>query len=369
MFSGLNVLRPLLAQRLGGTDVELSQNYLFFFEKLEKANLFLDAIIQTKDKPYTDRSVEFLFKQNTQDGQNWTGFIELVNKYGVVPRDIMPETYSSSNSGHVNKVLSVKLKRAAMSIRNEPSAGKVSQLRMQALKDVYRILAINFGTPPKEFEWRYEKQDKTLSGFTKYSPQQFFREFVGDVLEDYYPLYSIPTLAFNAKYEIDLNRTVSDQPNLTFVNVPLETMKELAKKSILDSTVVWFGCDVGQQSNSENGLMISRLYDWESLYGMDFALTRKELFETYSSTPTHNMVFTGIDTVGGKVNKWLVENSWGESKGSKGYFTMLDEWFDGYVQEVVIRKKYIPQDVLALFRTKSTVLPPWDPMTKALTVE
>jgi bleomycin hydrolase len=208
-----------------------------------------------------------------------------------------------------------------------------------------------------------------VSPLKTYTPKQFYDDVIGDVLDDYYALYSIPTLAFNKKYEIDLDKTVNDQPNMTFVNCPLAMLKDLAKQSLLDSNAVWFGCDVGQQSNSENGLMTPRLYDYQSLYGMDFTLTREELFETYSSIPTHNMVFTGIDIVDGKVKKWLVENSWGESRGKKGYFTMLDDWFDNYVQVVVVNKRYIPKDILALFKTQAEVLPPWDPMVKTLNME
>lgn len=369
MFSGLNIIRPIVSTRLGTEDVELSQSYLYFYEKLEKANLFLEAVIQTKDKPYTDRMVEYLLKQNVQDGQNWLGFTELVKKYGVVPKEIMPETFSSSNSGHVNHVLALKLKQSAMRIRESRSPGELPALKLQALKDVYRILAVNFGLPPKDFQWRYESKDKKLSSLKTYTPLEFFGEIVGDVLDDYYPLYSVPTLAFNRKYEIELDKTVNDAPNMYFVNCTLEVLKDLARKSLLDSNAVWFGCDVGQQSSTESGVMIPRLYDWESLYGMDFTLTRKELFETYSSIPTHNMVFTGIDIVDGKVKKWLVENSWGGSAGKKGYFYMLDEWFDSYVQVVVLNKRYIPEDILALFKTRSEVLPPWDPMVRIMNME
>jgi bleomycin hydrolase len=369
MFSGLNIIRPVVSAKLNCEDIELSQNYLYFYEKLEKANLFLDAVIKTKDKPYTDHTIEYLFKQNAQDGQNWLGFIELVKKYGVVPKDVMPETYSSSNSGHVNYVLALKLKQAGVKMRHTSSADSINGIRMQALKDVYRILVINFGQPPKEFQWRYEDKDKKVSPLKTYTPIKFYHDVIGDVLDDYYALYSIPTLPFNKKYEIDLDKTVNDQPNMTFVNCPLELLKDLAEKSLLDSNAVWFGCDVGQQTNSESGLMTPRLYDYQSLYGMDFTLTREELFETYSSIPNHNMVFTGIDIVDGKVKKWLVENSWGESRGKKGYFTMLDDWFDNYVQVVVVNKRYIPKDVLAIFKTEAEILPPWDPMVKTINME
>ncbi len=365
MFSALNIIRPMIKEKLDCEDIELSQNYLYFYEKLEKANLYLNAIIETREKPYTDRSVENLFKTTVQDGQNWLGFMGLVKKYGVVPKSVMPETYSSSNSNHVNKALSLKLKQAAMKIRHG-NKEKIPEIKWQALKDVYKILAVNFGVPPQEFTWRYEKKDKNLATLKTLSPQQFYHEYTGDELDNYYPLYSIPTLAFNKKYEIDLNRIVSSEQNMYFVNVPLEVMKEIAKTSLLDSSTVWFGCDVGQQSSTENGLMTSQLLDFESLYGMDFTLSRTELFETYSSSPGHNMVFTGIDIVDGKIIKWLVENSWGNTRGKDGYLYMLDDWFDQFVQVIVIHKKYIPQNIFAIFDAKATVLPAWDPMLEMM---
>jgi len=365
MFSGLNIIRPIAAKKLNCADLEFSQSYLYFYEKLERANLFLEAIIRTKDKPYTDRMVEFLMKTHVTDGENWLGFVELVEKYGIVPKDVMPETYSSSHSDHVVNVLGRRLKQAAVHIRHATIPDSIPMIKMEALKDVYRILAVNFGLPPKEFHWRYMQKDTTLITQKTCTPRQFFADVIGDVLDEYYPLYSIPTLPFNKKYEIDLDRTVSDQPNMYFVNCPLPQLKELAKKSLLDSTVVWFGCDVDQEASTEGGLMIPELYDYASLYGIDFTLSRRDLFETYSSIPMHNMVFTGIDIEGDLIRKWLVENSWGSTAGRRGYFFMLDEWFDQYVQVVVLQKKYLPPEILALFETKAEVLPPWDPMVSA----
>lgn len=365
MFSGLNIIRPIALKKLACEDMELSQNYLYFYEKLEKANLFLNAIIDTRDKPYTDRSVENLFKTTVQDGQNWLGFMGLVKKYGMAPKNVMPETYSSSNSRHVNQVLSLKLKQAAMKIRREKNEKQFTEIKLQTLKEVYRILAVNFGVPPKEFSWRYEMKDKKLSVQKTYTPLQFYNELVGDELDHYYPLYSIPTLAFNKKYEIDNNRIVSSGENMYFVNASLTIMKEIAKNSLLDSTAVWFGCEVGQQSSIENGLLTAHLYDYESLYGMDFSLSRQELFETYSSTPSHNMVFTGIDIVDGKVKKWLVENSWGSASGKEGYLYMLDDWFDDFVQVVVVHQKYIPKELMDIYRSKAITLPAWDPMLES----
>ena len=369
MFSSLNTLRPVAVKKLNCKEFEFSQNYLFFYDKLEKANMFLEAVIKLRDRPVSDRTVEFLLRAPVQDGGNWLGFIELVKKYGVVPKDITPETYSSSNSGTVNHVLGLKLKQYAMKLRDSKNAGHLDGLKVQALKDVYKILGMNFGIPPRKFKWRYETKNDSLTEFTTYTPREFYREVVDQVLDDYCPFYSIPTLPFGKKYEIDLDKAVYDRPNMYFVNVPLETLKELAKKALLDNQPVWFGCDVGQESMGDNGLMAPEIRDYSALYGMDFDLSRKELFETYSSIPTHNMVFTGIDIVDGKIQKWLVENSWGEKAGKKGYSSMTDAWFDKYVQVLAVHKKYVPKDVLALFDTKADILPPWDPMFHLLNGE
>ena len=362
MFSALNIFRPVASHNLKCDDLEFSQNYLFFYDKLEKANLFLEAIVALKDKPYTDRNVEFLLRQPVQDGGNWLGFIELVKKYGLVPKDVMPETYSSSNSRSVNLVLAMKLKQYAVRIRSAKQPEQITALRLQALKDVYKILALNFGVPPRSFQWRYETSEKKISEWKTYTPQQFYKETVNEALDDYYALYSIPTLPFDRKYEINLDKAVYDRPNMNFVNCSLETIKSIASKCLLDDHPVWFGSDVGQETISESGLMIPDIYDYASLYDMDFKLTREELFQTYSSIPTHNMVFTGIDMAGDKPRKWLVENSWGDKPGKKGYFTMLDEWFDNYVQVIVVPKKYIPGNLMSVFQTEAEVLPPWDPM-------
>jgi bleomycin hydrolase len=366
MFSALNTMRPAAAARLGTGEFEFSQNFLFFYDKLEKANLFLEAIIKLRDRPYTDRTMEFLLRQPVQDGGNWLGFIELVKKYGVVPKDIMPETFSSSNSRSVNRVLALKLKQYAVRIRAEQDTVRVASMRLDALKDVYRILAMNFGIPPESFRWRHETPDKKLTGYRTYTPLEFYREAVGAVLDDYFALYSIPTLAYNRKYEIDLDKAVYDRPNMYFINCPLETIKSLAMAVLVDNQPVWFGCDVGQETEKESGLMMPGIFDYASLYGMDFTLSRKELFETYSSTPNHNMVFTGVDIMDGKPRKWLVENSWSEKPGKKGYFTMTDDWFDNYVQVIVVNKKYIPEKILEILKTPAEVLPPWDPMFDGL---
>jgi bleomycin hydrolase len=369
MFSGLNLFRRTAATKLGCESLELSQNYLFFYDKLEKANLYLEAIDQCRDQPYTDRRVEFLLTTPIQEGGNWMGFVELVKKYGVVPKEVMPETFSSSSSSAMNQVLAMRLQSAGLRIRAAKDLAEIVALKTQALKDVYRILALHLGTPPSRFSWRFEDKSKQLSPWKTWTPQAFFREAIGDDLDSYVAIYSIPTLPFNRKFEIDLDRALVDGPNMTFVNCPLAVLKEAAQHCILADHLVWFGADVSQEVSSEDGLMMPGLRDYTSIYGMDLSLDRKGLFETHRSTPNHNMVFTGVDIRDGKPEKWLVENSWGEKPGKKGYFTMLDGWFDLYVDVVVVPRSFVPQEVLAVFNSKAETLPPWNPMSRGLRFE
>ncbi len=362
MFSGLNTLRPAARKSLGVSEIEFSENYVFFYDKLEKANVYLEAVTRLRDRPVTDRTMEFLFREPVQDGGNWLGFIELIKKYGLVPKDIMPETFSSSNSGQVNRVLGIRLRQYGLRIRAAKNEQEIADLRTQALKDVYKILALNFGVPPEHFAWRYEKSDKSMSPLRDYTPQEFFKQFVNITLDDYIALYSIPTLPFYSKFEIELDKAVEDRPAMFFINVPLDVLKSMALTTILHNEPVWFGCDVGKEANVESGMLATNVYDFNSLYGMDFSMSRSELFETYQSIPNHNMVLTGVDTLGGVPKKWLVENSWGDKAGKKGYLRMTDGWFDKYVQIAVINRKYLPKDVLAVLDQKATTLPPWDPM-------
>ena len=368
MFAGLNILRPIAAKKLGIKDIEFSENYLFFYDKLEKANMFLEAVMKTRSLPMDNRYMEFLMNHTTPDGGYWVNLAELAKKYGIVPKDVMPETYASSHSGTINRTLDFKLKEYALKIRAEKDVNKQAALKIQALKDVYRILAINFGVPPTSFRWRYKDKDKKLTAYKTYTPSQFYNEAIGAPLDDYMTLESVPTKEFGKLYQIDLDKSVYDRPNLTFANVDIDVLRQVALKSVLADTPVWFGCDVGKESSSKNGIMAPGIYDMASLYGMDFKLTRKQMFETYTDAPTHAMVFTGVDMNGEQPAKWLVENSWGKEFGHDGFYYMADKWFDYYIQVVVVKKEFVPKDVLKIFKQRATLLPPWDPMYKVLTL-
>ncbi len=366
LFAGLNIMRPKIIEKHSLKDFDFSETYLFFWDKLEKANLFLEAVIQTRNKDFYDREVEWLMNNSLPDGGQWCFVVELINKYGAVPESAMPETNSSGNTGMMNRLITTKLHQDAILLRSLGEKGKseadLRARKEEMLQEIYRMLAINLGIPPTEFEWRFETEDDSVSQAVTYTPVQFYRAVVGINLDEYLCLYSCPSRPFGKLYEIEYDRDMYDKSNLTFVNLDIQQLKDYALASVLEDEPVWFGCDVGQENYGDSGIMTPGIYDYSSLYGLDIHLTKAERILCRESVPTHAMVFTGVDTLNGAATKWLVENSWGDSKGKKGYWGMSNQWFDEYVFCVVVNKKYVPQQVLDMFKTTPTVLPPWDPM-------
>ncbi len=366
LFAGLNIMRPIAMTSLNKKGFEFSQNYLFFYDKLEKANLFLESIIQTRTRSIDDREVEWLLKNPFPDGGQWNMVLSLIDKYGVVPAEIMPETESSSSTGQMNGLISTLLRKDAVTLRIMHENGKTENdfhtAKVEMLKEVYRILAMHLGNPPTTFTWRYEDKDGKVSEPQTFTPKEFYKKYVDMKLDDYVCLYSVPAHPFNKMYQIQFDRNLYDQPNMTFANVGIDKIKELTLKSVLANDPVWYGCDVGKESDSKLGLMKLGLYDYQSIYGVDFGMSKKNRVLYQESIPTHAMVIIGVDMINGKPEKWLVENSWGSKVGKEGMFTMYDSWFDEYTYAVIIHKKYLPKDILDLFKAQAEVLPPWDPM-------
>jgi bleomycin hydrolase len=366
LYAGLNLMRPIAMTSLKKKGFEFSQTYLFFYDKLEKANLFLESIIQTRSRPVDDRDVEWLLKNPFPDGGQWNMVLALIEKYGAVPSDVMPETESSGNTTLMNQLVSTRLRKNAAALRAMHTAGKseteLRTAKVDMLKDVYRMLVLHLGNPPERFTWRYEDKEGSVSEPVSYTPKEFYKKHVSFTPSDYVVLYSVPAHPFNKLYQIRYDRDCFDLPNMTFANLPIERIKEFTLKSVLADDPVWFGCDVGKESDSKLGLMKLGLYDYQSVYGVDLTMTKTERVEYQESVPSHAMVFIGVDVVNGKPEKWLVENSWGAKAGNNGLFTMYDTWFDEYMYTVIINKKYLPKDVLSIFDQTAEELPPWDPM-------
>ena len=370
MFAGLNVLRQDVIKRYKLDDFELSQSYMAFYDRLEKSNVFLEFIIETRARDLLDREVDHMLDDPVSDGGYWGYVVGLVEKYGVLPKKFMGETKSSSDTKRMDNVFHSLLRRDAAILREMAANGKsVTALRaekMNMLQDVMRLLVINYGQPPSEFVWRVVSDSGVVTESKTYTPQQFYREVIGTNLGDYVSLADFPIHPYAKHYSIQLTKAMADKPDIDFVNVEMKRMKEIALTALLDSQRVWFGCDMGFDVSGKKGLMIKGLVDYESLFGVPLGMTKTQRLNYRHSSSNHSMVLVGVDMVDGKPHRWRVENSWGDERGDKGFFTMSDDWFDEYVLNVIVPRKYVPQDLLAALQQPPTPLPVWDPAWQQL---
>ena len=364
LFTGLNVLRARMIDKYDLPSMEFSQNYNSFYDLLEKSNLFLQAIIDTRSLPLDDRKVDWLIKNPIGDGGQFTGVSNLIMKYGVVPKEAMPETYQSNNTSGMLNILRQKLREYALELRAVKPAETATR-KEAMLSEIYRILVECVGVPPTEFEWtRYDKQGNVVSKKT-YTPKSFYDEYIGEDLEgNYIMVMNDPSREYGKVYEIEYDRHVYDGENWVYLNLPIERIKEMAIASIKDNTAMYFSCDVGKFSNRSTGVLDINSYDYESLFRTSLPMDKKQRIQTYSSLSSHAMtlIAVDIDPATGKTKKWMVENSWGPSSGYQGNMIMTDEWFNEYMFRLVVEKKYVPADIMKMLDQKPIMLPSWDPM-------
>ncbi len=366
LFTGLNVLRSQTITKHNLGAFEFSQNYSFFWDQLEKSNLFLQGIIDTKNLPGDDRKVEWWFQNAVGDGGQFTGVADILTKYGVVPKSVMPETYSSENTSRMSMLLRWKLREFGLELREMKVGKDLSKLqsrKVEMLSYIYRFLVINLGEPPTEFTWTKYNASGKPEGSKSYTPLSFYNEYVGIDLKNQYALImNDPTREYHKVYEIENDRHQHDGENWKYLNLPIEEIKEMAIASIKDSTMIYYSCDVGKFYSKERGLLDVDLYDYGSLLGTSFGMNKRQRILTGSSGSSHAMTLVAVDLdENGKPKKWLVENSWGMS-GFNGHLIITDKWFEEYSFRFVINKKYLPAKTLDLLKQKATLLPPWDPM-------
>ncbi|MBR4999729.1 MAG: C1 family peptidase [Rikenellaceae bacterium] len=362
LFTGLNVLRAKMITKHNLPEFEFSQNYCSFYDQLEKANLFLQAIIDTKKLPLDDRQVDWLLKNPIGDGGQFTGVSNLITKYGVVPKSVMPETFQSENTSGMANILKLKLRQYALELRDMKD-NKTAERKTEMLTEIYRILVECLGVPPTEFEWTMRDKDGNVTT-KKYTPKSFYNEFIGEDLENnYVMIMNDPSREYGKVYEIDYDRHVYDGHNWLYINLPIERVKEIAIASIKDNTAMYFSCDVAKYLNSTKGTMDLKNFDYESFFATDFPMNKKQRIQTFASGSSHAMTLIAVDIdKDGKPTKWMVENSWGAEAGYKGCLIMTDEWFNEYMFRVVAEKQYVPADVLKMLEQKPIKLPAWDPM-------
>ncbi|AHI56784.1 aminopeptidase C [Listeria ivanovii] len=365
MFAALNTFRHKLNGTLGLKDFELSQNYTNFWDKLEKANYFLENIIETAQEDEDSRLVSWLLDTPQQDGGQWDMLVSIIEKYGIVPKSAMPETFQSSKSADLNHLLNERLRTDAVILRKAvKNKVSVTQLKEEMLAEIYQLLVMSLGEPPKTFDFEYRNKDNEFKQALQISPTDFFKRYIDIDLRDYVPLINAPTKdkPFNQVFTVDYLGNIVGGAPIRYLNVEMDVLKKAAAKQIQNGETVWFGCDVGQLSERTSGIMDTNIFLLNQAFGFKTTMTKAERLDYKHSMLTHAMVLTGVNVVDGEVNRWKVENSWGEAIGNKGYFVASDAWMDEFTFQVVVRKKYLSDELLNAFKQEPITLKPWDPM-------
>ena len=369
-YAGLNLFRIYLGRKHNLRNFEFSQTYFMFWDKLEKSNYFLNSIIETASETWDSRLMMHLLHSPIQDGGQWDMWVNLINKYGVVPKSEMPETYQSGKSMRMNRMITRKLREYAKELRDsinkQKSEEEVYALKNTMLSTIYKMLVIHLGEPPESFNWQVRDKKKGFHRFKNLTALSFFKEHVGIELNDLVCLINCPMSdkEYDRVYTVEFLGNVIEGNPVRYLNVEIDVLKNASVESIKNNDPVWFGCDVGKYLHRTHGVMDTKLFDFNLFYGTEFSLDKASRLEYGESKMTHAMLFTGVDLDSkGKPVKWRVENSWGERNGEKGYYIMSDEWFDQYLYEVVVSKKYLESDIVDLYEKQDAqLLPPWDPM-------
>lgn len=372
MFAGLNLFRVGAMKQMNLKEFEFSQNYTMFWDKLERANFFLEAILQTADRPVDDRTVAWLLERPLDDGGQWNMFVNIINKHGLVPKSVMPETQSSSDTWQMNDILSTKLREGAKTLRELVNAkvdgDQLREAKQSILQIVHRVLCIHLGTPPTRFDWQWNDKDKEFKRDGEMTPLEFAERYISVPVDEYVCLVHDPREAhpFGRTYTVEHLGNVVGGEIVKYLNVEIDVMKDIAMRTIMDGEPVWMGCDVGKMMSRDLGIWDANLFQFENVYDTTFRLDKAARLTHHGTLMTHAMLFTGVDVIENSdrphSRRWRVENSWGEKVGQKGFYVMNDSWFDQYMFEIAARKSYLPASLAGAIDQKPIVLPAWDPM-------
>lgn len=369
MFASMNVLRNIVIKKFNLENFELSQSYTLFWDKLERCNYYMEAVIEKANEPLEDRVMDYLMTDLLSDGGQWDMFVNIVKKYGLVPKYAYPESQTSSATVQLNKYLCKIMRKYTTDLRDKvqnEGVDKARELKEEVLKDVYNVLTSTLGEIPEKFDVVLHDKDGKLIEDKGMDAHSFFDKYIGADIDDYVSLINSPTedKPFNKTYTIKYLGNIVEGRIVKHLNLPIEELKKAAVKQLKDGYPVWFGCDVGRSSivEDERAILDTKAVDYETLFNVDLKLSKEDALDYGYSMMTHAMTFTGVQMDGNEALRFKVENSWGEKFGYKGHFVMTSDWFDQYVYQVVVNKKYLTEKSRKDYEKEPKELKPWDPM-------
>lgn len=369
MFASMNVLRNIVIKKFNLENFELSQSYTLFWDKLERCNYYMEAVIEKANEPLEDRVMDYLMTDLLSDGGQWDMFVNIVKKYGLVPKYAYPESQTSSATVQLNKYLCKIMRKYTTELREKvqnEGVEKARELKEEVLKDVYNVLTSTLGEIPEKFDVVLHDKDGKLIEDKGMDAHSFFDKYIGADIDDYVSLINSPTedKPFNKTYAIKYLGNIVEGRIVKHLNLPIEELKKAAVKQLKDGYPVWFGCDVGRSSivEDERAILDTKAVDYETLFNVDLKLSKEDALDYGYSMMTHAMTFTGVQMDGNEALRFKVENSWGEKFGYKGHFVMTSDWFDQYVYQVVVNKKYLTEKSRKDYEKEPKELKPWDPM-------
>ena len=364
IFAATNLLREKIANDLEIENFELSQSYIAFYDRLEKVNYLLETVIELREVDHDDRTLTYILKSGLSDGGQWDMFTSLVKKYGVVPKEVMPENFQSSNTGHVNALINSSVRAFAAKVNKIEDEAKVRLIKDTYLDNIYRLLLRSYGVIPTYFDFEYTDKSGVYHKDSGLTPNTFYDKYLGDYIDQFVSIINSPTKdkSFSKTFTIKYLGNVVGE-SITYLNLPIKRLDELVVKQLESNTPVWFGCDCSVFGSRSEGVWAPEYYDYEKTFDLTLGTNKEDNLDFYQSEVNPAMLFTAVNlNDSGLSNRYKIENSWGEKSGNNGYFVGTKRWFDEYVYQVVVSKKFPKESELKALDEKPITLDPWDPM-------